>query len=395
MRDSHHGLVGRAGVRRFGMAACAAIAVMVATAERSPTVAAVVPSGLQAEPAPAGLSFEATLDPADPLPPSSYAPHLLRGSYSEAWSYLFSFPNGYTIVSRLTVTNRGSGDGRGAGVALIIDPAGHVVQQVNSRPQDRWTRTLSDEGVDLRVAGQEWSVRPPSHDIRLRSRQARFDIRATGVSDIFRPGRLHYAPDAFLDLTVLAPRLEASGTLQLGDRTVELRDGSGIAFHSYSNRDEQDQATSWLQFHTFDADLQMSLWELTTPEAFDHVRVGFLLLFDRGRLVREQATYQRSYADLERDPESPHYPVPGRLRFGDASTAAEVVLRQRHRLELVDLINSRFVRLLVRRFMEPVSYEFAAAYNAQIDLEGETHQLVGNGVASLQIVDDPPEGRPW
>lgn len=343
------------------------------------------------------LRFDLEPGVVEDVPPASYAPHFLPGGYTETWSYVFSFPGGYTIASRLTITNRGAGDGRGAGFAVIIDPTGRVAQVVNSRPQHRWTHTLRPDGVDLGVAGHEWILRPPSHTVRMQSGQGRFEIEATGLTDVYRPGRLHYSSDAFYDLTILAPRLSARGSIQMtGQPLVELQDGRGFAFHSYSNRDEQDQAVSWLQFHTFDSEIQISLWELSAPKEHDYQHVGVALLFEDGRLVRHHAGYRREYGDLQPDAESPHYPVPGSLTFSDedhqASIYGEVTLDRIHRIELVDLINSRFVRFFVRRFMEPVVYEFSGDYDLRVEREGRVRQVRGTGIASLQIVDDPPIG---
>ena len=329
--------------------------------------------------------------------PASYAPHFLKGPYAETWSYLFRFPNGYTLLSRLMITNRGPGDGRGAGIGLVIDPAGRVAQLVNSRPKERWTHVVMDDGVELNVANHRWVIRPPSHEIRMRSGRGRFDIHATALTDVYRPGRLQYSSDDFYDLTVLAPRLAARGTVQLpGEAPVELRDGYGIALHSYSNLDEQDQAVSWLQVHTFDSDVQISLWELTAPKEQGHQRVAISLLFEDDRLVMHNTGYDREFGDVQPDPESPHYPVPRRLTFSDEShdrvVRGEVTLHQRHRLELVDLINSGFVRFFVRRLMEPVAYEFTADYDLRVQREGSDYRGRGTGVASLQIVDDPPAG---
>ena len=344
---------------------------------------------------PLGFDLEPGL--VDGVPPASYAPHFLEGPYSETWSYLFSFPNGYTLISRLMITNRGPGDGRGAGIGLIIDPAGRVARLVNSRPRERWSHVVMDDGLELSVANHRWVIRPPSHEVRMRSGRGSFEIEATALTDVYRPGRLHYSSSEFYDLTILAPRLAARGTVQFpGEAPVALRDGSGIAIQSYSNLDEQDQAISWLQFHTFDSDVQLSLWELTAPKEHDHQRVAISLLFEDGRLVSHHAGYRREFDTVQVDPESPHYPVPRSLRFSDEhsgrSIRGEVTLHQRHRLELVDLINSGFVRFFVRRLMEPVAYEFAGDYDLRVQLEGRDYRKRGTGVASLQIVDDPPAG---
>ena len=329
--------------------------------------------------------------------PVSYAPHFLKGPYTETWSYVFSFPNGYRVVSRALITNRGPGDGRGAGIAVIIEPTGGVYRLSNSKSRERWTQTVTDDGVELRVGTHRWDIRPPVHRVSMRSSTTAIEIEAVSLTDVYRPGRLNYSTDDFYDLTILAPRLEAHGTLQVpGGPAVELTGGYGVAFHAYSNRDEQEQAVSWLQFHTFDTDLQLSLWELTAPNAHDYQRVAFSLLFEDGRVVWHDRGYQRQFDDVQADPESPHYPVPGGFTFsgqtGERAIRGEVTLRQSYRLEVVDLINSGFVRFLVRRFMEPVVYEFDGDYTLDVTLDGREYHRRGTGVASLQIVDDPPPG---
>ena len=132
------------------------------------------------------------------------------------------------------------------------------------------------------------------------------------------------------------------------------------------------------------------MWELTAPGTHQHQRVAFSLLFEDGRLVSHGTPYRREFQALEADPESPHYPVPGRFTFSDDSMRGEITLRPRHRLELVDLITSRFARFFVRRMMEPVAYEFAADYDLWVGTAGAQSHRRGTGVASLQIVDDPP-----
>lgn len=42
--------------------------------------------------------------------------------------------------------------------------------------------------------------------------------------------------------------------------------------------------------------------------------------------------------------------------------------------------------------MEPMAYEFSGDYTFQIKLDGRVQQVSGTGIASLQIVDDPPAG---
>ena len=397
--------LGRTVHSRFVLPVCATVLCLVGPLCGPISRAAVLAAGAvsdsraasgQSEPTPP-LQFALEPGPVENVPPASYYPHFLSGGYTETWSYLFRFPSGHTIISRLTITNRGAGDGRGAAFAIIVDPTGRVVQVVNSRPQPRWTRILREDGVELGVAGHEWVLRPPSHRVRMQSGEGRFEIEATSLTDVYHPGRLHYSSDEFYDLTILAPRLSASGTVQLtGEAPVELRDGRGFAFHSYANRGEQDQAVSWLQFHTFDSEIEVSLWELTAPEKHDYQRVGIALLFEDGRLVEYRAGYDREYRDLQADAESPHYPVPRSLTFSDeddqTAMHGEVTLVPIHRVELVDLINSRFVRFFVRRVMEPVMYEFSGDYHLRVRLEGQERQISGTGIASLQIVDDPPIG---
>jgi len=334
------------------------------------------------------------------LRPATYAPHFLEGAYSEIWHYVFRFPTGHTIISRLVVTNRGPGEGRGGGVAIIIGPDGKVVQQVNSRPRDRWAHALLADGVSLSVAGHTWDIRPPVHELQLRSRRGHFRISATTTTDIYRPGRLWYSAERFYDLTVLAPRLEAQGVLELpGETPIELGVGHGVAFHSQANLDDDDLALSWLQVHTFDDDIQLSLWELTAPGDRRFQRVSLSLVFEHGQLVTSGQSYGRAFGELRRDPESPHYPVPGQVIVsGREETHAfqgAITLRPRHRLELVDLINSGVVRFLVRRLMQPVAYEFAADYDLTIALRDRPRRMQGTGLASLQIIGKPPEDASW
>ena len=40
--------------------------------------------------------------------------------------------------------------------------------------------------------------------------------------------------------------------------------------------------------------------------------------------------------------------------------------------------------------MEPVAYEFTADYDLRVRREGSDYRGRGTGVASLEIVDDPP-----
>jgi hypothetical protein len=85
----------------------------------------------------------------------------------------------------------------------------------------------------------------------------------------FEAVTVSFVSDLFAD-----ERLKARATLQLpGGPVQDLGEGQGVALHAFSNVADYKLADSWMRFHTFDRDLQLSFYEFTTASyGFDVVQ---------------------------------------------------------------------------------------------------------------------------
>ncbi len=360
------------------------------------SIAEVGAGGGAVTPAPQNsLRFEAEPLIAASVSPQIYAPHFVSGHATESWRYLFSFPNGYVLIAEFRITNRGPGSGTGIAFGTIITPDGRSANLTNSRPRDRWSWQVDDDGIELNIADQSLDIRPPTLTVVVNHGRGSFSIEARSLTDMYRPGRLDYGNGKFYDMTILAPRLEAHGTVQLpGEEEVQLEGGFGIGVHSYSNLNEEEQAISSLRFDTFDDGLQLSIFEIIAPREKDYQRIRLLLLIEENRIAYHSYEHERQYTELHRDPEGSHYPIPQGLIFSDAregeSIEGEATLRQLYRLQPIDLINNMFLRFLLRRFVNPAIYHFAGDYGFRVDLGDGLRSIKGSGVATVHILDDPP-----
>lgn len=330
----------------------------------------------------------------DHLASEQIRPHYEGGdNVSESWSYVFAFPQGYVVNLQFMVTNIGPGEATGVLIAYLIAPDGEVAILKNTRRRGQW-RDLSDEQhVELEVAYHRLTITGRRHEIAIdHPDRGKLFLSATALTPAFRPGPLDLG-SGFYRVIVMAPRLRVQGRIRLpGHEEVTLQEGRGIALHTSATIGDDRLATGWLRVDTFGASLQASLFELMTSERVGQRRIGFLLLFDGDRLVGSTYRYGRRLLGRREDPHKRTYPLYGGIRFGsevDFDLRAEAKLQLLNRNALLDFLNSKALRFLLRLISDPVLYQ----YRAEVTLrrgEQDPAPVRGVGLVSLYLLHRPP-----
>lgn len=343
---------------------------------------------------------------AEALPVETYSPHYVEGkNVSEIWNYVFDFPDGYTVSLQFMITNIGPGDSTGVMIAYLMAPDGDVAIIKNSRHAGLWTDRSDARGPWLEIAYHTLRIDHPSHHILLdHPDRGKLDLRAEALTSMFRPGRVDFGNGDWYDVTYIAPRLRASGTIQLpGHERVELAEGRGVAIHSVTNMSDDHLATSWLRLDTFDAADQVSIFELMTSREYGRRRLGFALRFDDDRLVGWSRRYGRRLLEPHPDPEKRSYPLADGIRFGaveghrldrpgqGVDFRGQAALELLNRNALLEFLNSALLRFVLRFLSDPILYQYRADYDLSFDFQGPSPREVrGTGIVSLYFLNDPP-----
>ncbi len=346
---------------------------------------------LHFEPVPAG----------DRVVPEAARPRFGRaGRAWESWEYVFGFPSGYTLLARMQVTSSGPGRHRALVVGMILAPDGRTALIKNGRPRDRWSFETTSDGVRLRVAHHEITAGLSGHRLLIQNSMGRFEVEAEPLSGPVRIGRVTLARDQSYELVLLAPRLRVRGRVQFpGEPEKDLGSGTGVALRAFSDVADFELADVWLSLHTFDRATQVSLLEFTTTKRLGRKRIGVLFATRGGEIVLRKAVYERELLGLAKDPLSPGYPVPARIRLSAADTdgllTGQVRLELRRRDDIIEWIGSRLLGLFVRRIAHPIQYLFEADYRFDLERGGVAEECTGRGIACLSILNRPPGDAGW
>jgi hypothetical protein len=246
------------------------------------------------------------------VPAKAYQPHYLMGNnLSEIWDYRLSFPNGYLLNCRFMITSFGPGERTGLVLLYILPPKGNTVVIKNSRKWRDWKDQTTSGGPQFTIAKNSLRVDLPNHRLHIENEKGTLDLELMNTVEPFNPGRILYSPQDWYDLTLVAPRLKASGSLELPNQEpVALENGRGTATHIVSNIPDNRQTVSVFRFDSFDASTEFSVYELTTTETHRFQRIGFLTTFQNDRIAIHSKDFTRKFPDLVPDSNYKDYLVP-------------------------------------------------------------------------------------
>ena len=317
-----------------------------------------------------------------------------RSLEGETWDYVLWFPSGHRLIAQFQVTNAGPGRHTGLLAAMIVFPDKTTRLIKNSRPRAEWR--YEERGTDVRVSlvHHVLDIGATRHRLHIESEHAeRFDVDAEAIAPAVQLGPIRYGTRDRYELSVLAPRVRATATLQVDGRPpVNLTDGGGIVLHSDSTLADYDQALNVVRLHTFDRPVETSLLAFSPPGGTAPGSIGWLLSLGEGQPLEVAQTVERRFGGLVKEREEPGYRSPRTVQVTTRAPApvdVAMTLAPLGRFDIIDWINSALGRFVARRLFHPVQYLFDVDYELHAGPDGRRVTASGKGFGLLWILNQP------
>ncbi len=314
-------------------------------------------------------------------PPSSVTtrslvPHLVGDeNYYEQYNFEASLDEDVDFYLRMRIANLGPGDGRMEVTVRTRDPETHArVKYFDKLDRDSWNYAkgrFSITAGKTRVSGDPSRIR-----VQGSGGGFSFDLVFTAQAKGWRPGkgRVLLGDDGYYATSIVFPRAKVEGTVTVKGKVHHLS-GWGFATHSHSNVAPYEVARRWVQFDSHDNEYAIYLRYFMPAEGYPARPVAFLLVTFEDRVVFQgyQVKVRAEKTKVDRKTDA-KYKMPGRIVVDAVAPGQKVHLvlegtKMYHRSAMLEEAGM-VERVVIKRFAEPVDYNYRCKYSLTIDNEG-------------------------
>ena len=325
------------------------------------------------------------------LEPADDAMHKPGGPLPYEWWYFdASFDNGYSAVAIVWPMNYSKPWRRQCTVQLSIYTLEGETRKHYIFPPRRLFGA-SRETCDVRVGDSFMKGAYPHYEISLEAEGDRLDLVFDSEVPGWKPGTganlVPFPRLKTMGWLVPVPRAKVSGTLTMGDRTVEV-EGHGYHDHNWGQAPIFHVVDNWHWGHIVAGDLGLTWADITLNKSLGYQRAFMFLVSRSGRLVYESSNILTSYEEWHDEPAFLH-PYPGlvTVSFGEdgAPARGEFSMRVREVIETQDLLEMVGIpgllsRMVHRTLSKPYYFRWLSSFKGSLVVEGERIDLDGETI---------------
>lgn len=272
-------------------------------------------------------------------------------------------------------------------------PGGETYRTSQKLGGSDWSQA-SGAKLELQMGDHKLEGTPERWTISGKGEDMGFSLTFTPSAPPWRPGKGRAkfgGTDDFVDMTVLAPRADVTGTITVDgeERSVE---GTGYALHSFSNMAPHETARRMVGFRTESGALSFYFKEIMPADKWGSTPIRWLLVARKGEILFESTDFAIEGDDVWIDEAHENrYPVPMVLKLqaqdgDDTFSAALKVVKRRERSDrLAKLSGAK--KVVAAKFAKPVYYAYVAAYKARVTRGGKKLEFSGKGIYEVDHIN--------
>ncbi|RME30282.1 MAG: hypothetical protein D6806_00430 [Deltaproteobacteria bacterium] len=327
-----------------------------------------------------------------PFRQADLRPHLRdEEGYSENWGFNVWLPNGDFVAAEAIVSNIGFGDHNGGFKLRYLPSDGEKCVCQKEYDDDEWS--WARDGFELvfgrnRISGgqQGYHVRGSCGNVSMELHFANEAAPAVPGSGLIRFGQ-----DGLYSMMFPTPRARVTGWVSCNGKKRQL-EGIGYAEHSWANMLPHKQMRRWFRFKAIRPDISIAMAEMETTPDYGHARRGWVLASDSGGKLILSAAPRFEFSHFIRDKKAPAgYTVPRMVTItaseGKTRVSGKLIMTGLKKIEDPTAKLGAIKRAIVRRFMKPRDYYLNCRYEIEIEKDGTTRRVQGEGFYRFMYVN--------
>ena len=305
----------------------------------------------------------------------------------EHWYFDAHLDSGHTIIGFLTKRRPEQPAACDPSVEILVYYPDGTRRQINaSYPKSQGS--FSTEQSDVRI-GPNWcrsdypADRLPTHHVHLQEEDLVLDLEFANEVPSWIPGssRTTYGGDQFFAWCVAAPRARVTGTITIGDETIEAA-GTGYHDHNWGVGDMKRIIDRWHWGRLYTPDYTMLFATVLTQKRWDNHLSTAVMIARHDKVLLSSGEFTLSEGPMPYDdvahrtrPEWIQLTSPGEF---DLRLDVQRISHAHDLLDDVPVARSRFVKPIVHALVgRPGYFRFDSAYDLRISLDGVDEQLKG------------------
>ena len=295
------------------------------------------------------------------------------------------FKGGLNIYWSARLFNFGMGDGKCEYTSMIRRPNKDAVRGGGALKEDEYTiqsKPFSATFKDHVLSGTKRELK-----VQGSGDGYSFELPFKPVVRAWRPGsgRVTFPDGTFFESVLFMPKARVEGMLTIDGKTTYIK-GTGYVSKSRANATPYLQAKRFVEFRKVSGSTVIWMKEFVTSDEFGAVRVPYLLVAHKGRIVVATTDFEADYLKMKTDTKSgKNYKVPKAIVLrakgvdGESVTVGIQATKLLYRRDKLKRMNA-MKRALVSRYMHPVQFAHKAKFEMKVvPTEGEAWTTSGSG----------------
>ena len=295
------------------------------------------------------------------------------------------FKDGLNIYWSSRLFNFGVGDGKCEVTSMVRRPGKDSLRGGHSLDSDQYSIQSGPFRADFKdhgLAGTRKELK-----VTGKGEGYSFELTFKPVVRAWRPGsgKVTFPDGTFFESLLFMPKARVEGVITLDGKTRYIQ-GTGYVSKSRGSATPYLKAKRFIEFRKVQGNTVIWMKEFVTSDEFGAVRVPYLLIAHKGRIVVSTTDFEADYLKMTTDAKSgKNYKVP--MAFvvrtkgvnGESVTLGVQATKLLYRRDKLKRMNA-MKRAVVSRYMHPVQFAHKAKFEVRVvPLEGEAWTANGKG----------------
>jgi len=295
------------------------------------------------------------------------------------------FKGGLNLYWSARLFNFGMGDGKCEVTSMVRRRGKDAVRGGSALGSDEYSIQSSPFLADFR--GHVLSGTRKELTVKGNGKGYSFELTFKPALRAWRPGsgKVTFPDGTFFESLLVMPKARVEGMLTIDGKTTYIQ-GTGYVSKSRGNAAPYLQAKRFVEFRKVQGNTVIWMKEFVTSDEFGAVRVPYLLVARKGKILVSTTDFEADYLKMTTDTKSgKNYKVPQAFVLrakgvkGESVTLGIQATRLVYRRDKLKRMNA-MKRVIVSRYMHPIQFAHKAKFEMQVvPMEGEAWSVSGTG----------------